>query len=96
MKLPGMRKVKSSTIKTIGFRHVKGQSSELFIRFKSGQLYRYFNVPRPVYEIIWDASELKRSFLKQGKEPGSLASPGTMLHLLVKVPGFQYEIVQES
>ncbi|MFB6088170.1 MAG: KTSC domain-containing protein [Candidatus Aenigmatarchaeota archaeon] len=45
--------VSSSNINSIGY---KSESGTLEIEFHSGSVYRYFNVPEPVYNALMNAS----------------------------------------
>ena len=53
--MPDMTPVSSSNLSAVGY---DSQNRQLFIRFHSGALYVYRNVPQSVYEGLMNASSL--------------------------------------
>ena len=51
--MPNMVPVSSSNLSAVGY---DGQTKQLFIRFHSGALYVYNNVPQSIYEGLMNAS----------------------------------------
>ena len=68
----------SSTIERIGY-----LNSDLYVEFKGGSGYKYFNVPIEIYTRILNKECISKS---EGKP-----SYGATLDQLVKKAGYQYE-----
>ncbi len=59
MPLPPMIAVESSSLAAVGF---DGTVNELYVSFRSGKVYRYFQVPSSVYRALREAPSLGRFF----------------------------------
>lgn len=57
--IPDMQAVKSSNIASVGYH---APESALFIRFKSGGLYRYEDVPPEAHRAFMEAESYGRHF----------------------------------
>jgi hypothetical protein len=59
MPLPPMTSVESSSLAAIGF---DGTVNELYVSFRNGKVYRYFQVPSSVHRALLSAPSLGRYF----------------------------------
>ena len=59
MPLPPMTPVESSSLAAIGF---DGTLNELYVSFRNGRMYRYFQVPSSVHRALLAAPSLGRYF----------------------------------
>jgi hypothetical protein len=59
MPLPPMTPVESSSLAAVGF---DGAVNELYVSFRNGTVYRYFQVPGSVYRALLAAPSLGRYF----------------------------------
>ena len=59
--MPDMIYVDSSNIEAIGYDEI---TQELHVRFLSGAMYVYYNIPREIYDAIMNAPS-KGSFLNR-------------------------------
>ena len=59
MPLPPMTPVESSSLAAVGF---DGAVNELTVSFRSGKVYRYFQVPNSVYRALVSAPSIGRTF----------------------------------
>jgi hypothetical protein len=59
MPLPPMTPVESSSLSAIGF---DGSVNELYVSFRSGKVYCYFQVPSSVHRGLLSAPSLGRYF----------------------------------
>lgn len=77
--------VQSSNIASIGYNEVKG---EMYIRFRDGSLYVYYDVPKIVYQQV-----------KQGRLPAAVSdynphSVGGTFWKMVRRAGYPYKKLQ--
>ena len=59
MPKPAMTPVESSSLAAIGF---DGTVNELYVSFRNGTVYRYFQVPSSVHRALLSAPSLGRYF----------------------------------
>jgi hypothetical protein len=59
MPLPPMTPVESSSLAAVGF---DGSVNELYVSFRNGTVYRYFQVPGSVHRALLAAPSLGRYF----------------------------------
>jgi hypothetical protein len=59
MSLPPMTPVVSSSLAAVGF---DASVNELYVAFRNGSLYRYFQVPASVHRALLAAPSIGRSF----------------------------------
>ncbi len=66
MPLPPMTPVESSSLAAIGF---DGTVNELYVSFRNGTVYRYFQVPSSVHRALLSAPSLGRYLQRDGARP---------------------------
>ncbi len=59
-----MNQVNSSTIEAIGYDEASGK---LRVKFKSGALYEYLNVPHYVYQAVMEADSIGKALNSEVK-----------------------------
>jgi len=62
MKKEHLQPVESSNISEIGFDQ---DTEELYVRFKSGKVYKYTNVPFSIYTALMEADSIGSFFHKE-------------------------------